>query len=698
MRLGFGFGVTVPLFRSAAVAALISSVNADGWSAEWAGGTPPTFTPDTNPQTISVTRGGYDATGAYSPSRHVDVLTFTRRKRQAYPNQATDTPTTVVLDDYLYPTDSIAGVTNNSTETSPVPVANWTMPHRTVVGNALALEVVAFHRNARAGRFVACVIFTATDGTTTVSQTVSATTLSARAGDQQPLPVFAATLDITGLTPGLITANATVYPWIGDAASVLRSADSSALRDFSPRFFLKNTGAKTLYYVKTTGNDTTGAGSTDPATASATPFATILGALNKAHTDLGATTGIDMAEIRVGDDGGTPFVLTSTAATRTQKIAAVTITRDPTVPRANARVSWGTAAFRPRLGGSLVSPITTGALRFTDVGVVRTGASAINGEAATRLEMFWENISLDNGGFGAWMASSDNHFHGVTVTNGGGGWLNNTNGETRIIRGVSADLVDGGWELWNVVANNLTRAGLASRRVKTAPHILFQNKFPDHSIASGIVTLFTDNAGETVTGAWTFQNLFELTRTGAGPTLRSSADGVTRGNTDHCGWGRNTVTGQGSAGRYNFFYDNNTDGDRRNHRRMWHQGDIATQLNTKGDVDITTAAAIGNFAYSHGVGCLGNWTQFSTNTSAFGVEQQVYPGLGSRIGTSTTTRNDPGFTDYRGLSAGGAGVGRGDYRLTPGAAGRGIVRTGVISHDLAGQPRPTTNDTPGAYA
>ncbi|KQT34683.1 hypothetical protein ASG29_00495 [Sphingomonas sp. Leaf412] len=698
---GAAFGLALrPRPRPTGIApvAPVTAIDADGWSAQWAEAPPPVFAPDTAPQTIAVARAGFDA--AARPTVHVDARVFTRRRRLAYPAHADDTPATVALDDYVYATDAIPGVANNSVETSPKPVAAWAMPHRRVVADAIELEAVAFHRNARAGRMVAAVRFLATDGTTTVSQVVAATTLSTRAGDQQPLPVFACTLDVAALAPGLVTVDAEVYPWIGGAASVLRSADQGAARDFSPRYFLKNAAlaaAPPLAYVATTGNDATGVVSTTAATAAAAPFASVKGAIDAVHAAHAATTGVDGAIVRIG--AGT-FVLAGATAARTQRVAALTIERDPAVARGSAIVTWGAAAFAPRLSAGLTAPVATGCLRFRDLTVQRTGSAFLQGETAARLDIHWEDVALDNNAVsGSWLTRSDNWFFGAVIANMAGTTLGaGANGEQRLLRGVATDLADAAWENWVTLACALTRPGNGTVRDPSKGAIAFQNRFLNPNPANSPLTVTAAAAGDTITGFWAVQNLIEVLRATAGPMIRISSDGPVHGHTDHCGLAHNTVTGHGSAGRYNVFYDNNTNGTRRNHRRMWHHGDLASQLNVKGDVDIADAAATGHMAYQHGVGCRGNFTQFRTNSAGLHLESQAYAGARSVIGASATTRNDPGFVDYRAATAAGNGAGGGDYRLLPGGAARGLLREAVLGHDLAGGVRPAGGDhAAGAY-
>jgi hypothetical protein len=679
----------------------ITAVFADGWSAQYAG-TPPSLNPLT---TETVSRQGFDAAGA--STMHTDTLTITQRVREPYPAQGSLSAARVSLSDYVYSTDTIAGVTNSSAETSPKPVANWIMPHRLVVGNSVRLEVLAAHRNARAGRQVAAVKFIATDGTNTVSQTVAATVVSARAGDRNAVVCFQADLDITGLNAGLITCNAEVYPWIGAAASVAKSVDSSVSREFSPRYFLKNTGSKTYYYVKTAangGNDATGAGSTNAATASGTPFLTVLAAINKAHTDLGAASGVDMAEIRIGDDGGTPFVLGSTAATRTQKVAALTITRDPTVARANARVSFGAAGFRPRLGGSLTSPVASSALRFSDIAIVRTGTSTFQGETAAPLELILEDIDFDNGSFSTtWLSASTtpahDYMYGVTFANIATSPqpLNAGTSEHRIMRGVSATLTTTtGLEAFLLVGCSLSNAGAFAPGTRTTVGSLIAfNRFSNFNVSGAFVNYGTSSSTSNI---GLLQNLFEYTSASSAATIGISHDNMTGSNT-HMVIHNNTFVGFFINGRANLFYDEGT--TPRTTRLQSLKGNIHVQLNTKGDRFALDGTRVGNWAYLYGVGCQGEFSQFvDADSGGIGSSfAQAYPGLGAKIGTSATVRNDPLFTDYKGTTSGPtAGAGGGTYTLQAGSPAKSMVASAVLSHDLAGAARPTGNDSAGAYA
>jgi hypothetical protein len=725
MSLGIGIGLPFgggPA-ASAVIAAPFASVNGagayDSWSGEYAS------TPSIpSPVPFTVRSDGYDATG--STTTHDDLIYVTTRVRQPYPNEASPSALTVAFSDYIYAGATLfGGVVNNATLTSPTPVCNWIMEHRLCVGNSLTLELVAFHRNARDGKQVACVEFTATDGVNPpVTAKVSATTLSGRTGDQNPVYSYKATLDITSLNAGLITGNAKVYPWIGGAAAVADSSLNSGSREFSPRWFLKDTSlaASPPYaYVAKTADAGNGVGvpsaggvvSATLATAKATPFDTFLNAINAIHTAYSATTGVDGCIIMFGDDAGTAHVLASTTVTRTQKIAAITLTADTYYARANARVSFGAAALRPRLGGSLTSPVITGCLRFSAINVVRTGANVMQGEAGAALEIIWNDVAFDNASSTAsWLATTAaDYAYGFTVTNlGGNSNLGQSTTPHYCYRGLSVDAATYNVEGWLVVGSAINRPGtmLCTPRSQSGM-ILYANTFRRPQGTTGI----TIAGSADVTGAVVASNLIEWTTTTSGHFLAVSNDSATGSNT-HAIIINNTFAGFFIQGRNNIFYDDGP--TQRNSRLMCVKGNFFTSINTKSDVfrgvnegnpegftPGSPSTRIGNWAFMYGVGCDGNFSNYIDADSG-GVGSgfaQAYGGIGSLIGTSNSSPQlaNVNFTAWAATVSGPTGgAGGGTYTFTSGSvAPAGIVTTAVLSHDLAGTARPTTADTAGAY-
>ena len=636
---------------------------------------------------------GFDGNG--EAVTHRIVRPITARLRQPYPNQAQNDPSKVVPSDYIYATDVIVRddpVANNSTETSPKPIANWIMPDRLLVGRAIDWEVVAFHRNARLGRQVACVQVRATDGeTTTPWQTISEVSISNLCEDANPIEVYAGNLDVSALDDGLITLQGRVLPWIGDAESIFDSADQSATREFSARYFLKNeTRADNppLAYVSSTGNDSTGIWSSTPSTAEATPFLTIGGAMAAMnHTTRGApvTGGImDGCRIRVVDTVN--FGTTGTA--RPQNIAGVIVERAPNTDRAAATIIWD-ATFRARLGvGSLAAPLTEGAITFYDVSLNRTGAFTISGDSGTYLQVRLWNCVLTNNSTASIRNLSHFYFYGVTIAGTAPSLNVASNLEYRIFRGLTAD-VNGATEAALLIGSNITRSSGTTFADPSRGAIIYNNKFLNPSATNG-AGRFNGNVAHTNFGPLALvQNLIETTHTTSSTIGFAIAADAQLGNLIHAVVMHNTLTGYGSVGRSNFYYDEHPTVPRF-HRLIREAGNIYSQLNTKGDVFMQDGTRLGQRAYSHGVGVEGNFSMFRPNSNTPFSENQVYPGIYSSIATSPSRRSDPLFVDYQGTAGDGAatiGMGGGDYRLQEESPARGRVSSAGLAFDLAGNAR-----------
>lgn len=669
------------------------------------------------PKRIAVSRQGYDATGAAVTVS--DMLTITKRVRQAWPNHVSATAATVALSDYVYATDAVAGAGNGSTAVSPKPVANWIMPDRAVVNGTIDWEIVAFHRNARGGREVACVVVTATDGTTTVLQTVAATSVSGRAGDRYPVPCFRGSIDISALAAGLVTLNAKVYPGIGAAASMLDSSASSERRGLSPRYFRKDSGATVYAYVASTGSDTSGVASTTVATAAATPCLTVCGALAKIAAAGGR---VDLGEVRVVDT----VAMGTASATIAQQIAAPRITRAPGTARAAAIVQWTASATRPRLGaGSTINAtVAEGSLRFNDLTISRTGAGQWGNSADPNLLVMLDDIDMDNGAQGA-ISSSTGGVHlaiyGVAPGNPTGAWLQGGTGELRVLRGFQGDLgTSGVFEGYLVVGSKITGCNNPATGGSRSENgsIRYCSSFTIKGTGTGVGF----GGGGDVTGAAQVQCIVEDVRSAAQSGSRMSGDGAASNLTHvivrHC-----THAGFNVNGRNNDFYDE-TAGLNRTHQLLSITGNIFVQMNNKSDWKVgandgnpegfssgSPSTRTGNWSFLYGVGCQGNLTQF-TDASAGGLGSsfaQAWPGGGCRIGASATVRQDPLFTSNAGcrsqLEATGsgsastvvAGAGGGDYSIGTLSPAKAMVAARVRSHDLAGTVSSGAGDSAGAY-
>lgn len=255
----------------------ISTINANGWEADY--NTPGTFDPYSNPEVLQISRSGYDTAG--DPTTVVDTLTIMSRVRQAYPNQASWTASKVALSDVIYSGDSIPGVTNNSTRSYPKPQAMWLNHDLDVArSSTYTVRLAVAHAHARNGRPVAAVRFSATDGTTTVYQTITSMTSSSYMASGLSVPCFEASMDISSLNTGaLITFDAEIRPWVGDSFTISTDADTYPSAHLTVLKVLNDRddsyGTSYAYVDPVLGNDGTGVASDTPATAAASPFATV---------------------------------------------------------------------------------------------------------------------------------------------------------------------------------------------------------------------------------------------------------------------------------------------------------------------------------------------------------------------------------------------------------------------------------------
>lgn len=676
----------------------VGGSNYEGWSVYSASAI-------ANDYEYTVSRQGYNASAG--TTTYLDTYYVTRQLRQVYPNVGVPQADYFANSDNIYSTDTPSGtVTNNSTFTSPKPVANWVTPDRRLCGNALGgtvvpVEVVAFHRDARSGREVACVEFHITDGTTTIDVVVSSTSVSAYPGDLNAVIVYALPeTDITSLNAGRITVNAEVYPWIGAAASIADSSASSVAREFSPRYFEKNVtkfAAPDIMYVNgTTGND-----STCQVNDSGLPALTVVGAINRMRTgSTGAPWNTATTQIVIDADG-TYSIGAAASGTSTGQVGGLVITRNTaTTTRAGVILQGGAVTFFPTLSAPATPP--RAAIIFRDVTINRAGGTAFlmrNQDG----DFQFDQVSYDNSSRSSNLISSTStnqtlSLYGVAITNAGTSAFGAvTQAKQRCWRGVSVTTPGTGVEAWLQVgcvftANN---SSLVTANGQTQDGtILAFNRYM--SISN---TTFCSINTTITNGAAFVQNVWEYISATGGNSLSVSNDSLTN-NTSGVIIHNNTFAGFFSNGRSNLLYDDGATA--RTNKLMSVRGNLFSQINTKGDEFATDGTRIGNWAFLWGVGCFDNWSQYiDANNGGLGTSfAQEYGGRGSSIGTSNTTPQmaTSRFTSYQAATSGPTvGAGGGTYTVSASAEVKGLVDVAVLSHDLAGTARPTTADTAGAY-
>lgn len=664
------------------------TVNPNGWSASYAN-TPPTFDPFNSPAYFTVNRQGFDVLG--QPTVYQDNLVLTKRIRQPYPNEAFLTANQAAISDYVYAGDTVVNANNASIEISPKPIANWVQPDRKVVGNILTTEMLAFHRNARGREQIACVLFTATDSSNNVAtQIVSTSSVSTNPTDQNKIIVYRCDVDITNLTNNsLVTLNAKVFPWFGNANSVLDSSTANTAREFSPRYFYKNvlgsTAPVVTYVSNTGGSDANGVVSSDPVLARATPCATIGGAINRL---VAVNSTVDGCEIRLMS--GTHAINTAAySTTRPQNFAALTITRDPLVAKSNVLMTYGVATVRPRLGAA------GGWLTLKDIRVSRTGTFSPQGEAASSLRYNLEDVDFDNGSINASLygATCDGGCYGTTFSNLGSSVLNAGARELRIVRGCRANTAVEGWLVVGSYLENMGGALIYGSRTASGSIVSYNTFSGTSSSGTGFINL---GGAADVSGAALCQNVFEYKAPISQSSMRFSADGAT-GSTYHIIYHHNTMSGTFIHGRTNAFYNDGV--VPRSNKLMSMKGNIHVQLNTKHDVFQSDGTRIEGWGYLYGVGCEGEFSQFidASETGLGGNFAQEFFGFNGSVGTSRTVRQNPMFILDGSTDGANTGPGNGDYRISTMSPAKQRVVNSVLRFDMQGLPRPATYSSAGVH-
>ena len=379
------------------LAALLSSVSANGWQATYSRDLSAGLDPIGAPEVVTVQRAGFDASGAAVTVN--DPLTLMAQVREPYPNQANVTADQVSLSDFVYSGDQITGVTNNSTRTAPRPVAMWLTPdYERAISDTITVRMAVAHAHARAGRPVAAVRFEATGGGNTAVSLVSDMTPVTYAETGLTVPCFEATIDLSTLPEGLVTVDATIFPWVG-AAFTLSSVGTTDNINIGPLSLVNDraggVGTAFAYVDPISGDDGAGIASRTEATAQAAPFATIPAAVIAARAVNNAEFGRDNA-------GGAVIVLRDGTHTWASIRSPSGATSFPIVLRGESRA--GTVL--EDAGASTNNSLPPHA-RFERMTIRKTGGSIImlsnNAVDATPLIVL-DDVTLDRNGQSAYQA------------------------------------------------------------------------------------------------------------------------------------------------------------------------------------------------------------------------------------------------------------------------------------------------------
>ena len=726
----------LPGFTGLSVPAVLSSVNADGWSAIPI--TPASsYSPDGgSPVTTAVTRQGYDTSG--NATTYVENITLTQRVRQAFPNYATlDTTGRTALSNWITTTDSGA-FTNNSALVMPPPVATFISTDHALVTSTITVEFLAYHIMAHSQQPIPYASCTATDGTTTTS-VVAATYVANLAGayDLAPLAGFRAAITVSGLAnAAVITVNCKAYPWAGNSSAILDSA-TSPTRGWFPQIYYRNTAAPTTYYVANP-TATPNAGVDTNAGTSAAPFATIQRVFNVA-----GASGRDGLIINLKGDTA------STGATITWSNATLTIATGVT-NKAEVLIQPDPAA-----GGAITLNTGTSYVDFQTTWVRLKGLNIVRGSS--------QPLYSNNNAGPVGRIALENDVIDVSL---GGGFKMGNNGRFALIGGstigystspsyaptttFSVPLIRG----HTITTPNGTTYNTVDQYIQVASKFtgITDNKSYTYFDYSGMVIAgmqYYGNGGVVVgigdstilnySGAAIVDTLIETTSASNTTALAISNDPPKLTNVKNLIMWHITLAGAALQGRLNFLYDNNNVNaciggtgspnfcTVRTHTLFSVANNFFQELNNKGDVfvgvsgDTTDATAhIGSFAPYYGVGMRDNIYAYLDGAggkagvvpaSSGNWFSQSYAGMNTYIGTAftTATRTDL-WTNYQGVTVSGgtytAGAGNGGY--TPCAVVTGtctalspalgwVKGPSLLPFTLGGVAIPTTNANAGAY-
>jgi hypothetical protein len=671
------FAVTTEAAPSA-----VASIDEGGWSAQWVG------TPPSSPQAFALSRQGYDAGG--NPVTVPATLYGTFWVDQPYPNQSTKTAATVALDDWVYSTDTVIGRPNNSTLVSPKPNCNWLMEDRTIVGDYIDWEIVAWHRNG-----VACVEVTGSDGTTTAPvQRVSAMqAVTWVNGVEGPVYacIYKGRLDVSGLADvSRVTLSASVKPKVGGSASVASTADSADPQLFSPRYYRRSVAqfaSPRRVYVSTVSGTTGGIVSTDDAAAYAAACDSWQTARQKAVAAYGTIDGVEF--VLKGDSAGWGTFGSTTAALDT---AGIVMRKDH---RVSGRQAWAFGAgVQPRLANPAGIP-GGGSIAIRGFAITRTasGFNGSNATAGTTSQFQFSDCLIDGGNVvSAFFNSATVAFRGgCDFQNIGTVALASSTTASFTYVGCTGDLGTSteGRLVVGCAFGNPGQFTFHSSKSRNNCIFLYNEVSNGTSSIMGIFGANPDASPlrSIVVGQSLIVSLSNVSQ----PLIRASSDSETYSTVDVSLVNLSTP-GYDELNRYNCFYDENSTVARSHSLLLLSNNVVQARLASKGDVFTQITARTGNHPYTYGCGKRSNLVCWLTEFP------HRYNGRGSVVAATTGASGyiDPKFVDDRGPTAAASGTAGGNYRLQSTSPAIGMAIDEWFPFDLDGVAR--TRGTVGAYA
>ena len=652
MTIGIGthLGQTPTGDQAAAPAPGISHILSDGWRAIH----PQAADVTTASPHLIVNRQGFDGSG--NSATHSDSVAITTRTREPYPDHDTLTGTDVTLSDFIYAGDTISGVPNTSTLAYPKPIAMWLNHDREHAnGPVHSLRLAVAHGFARLGRPVAAVKFIASDGVTSVAQTVSSMTSVQFDASGLHVPHFATDMDLTPLTQGaLLTIDAVIYPWVGDAFTISTDADPYPSPNLTTlRLLNDRTGAygTALAYVDSaSGDDSTGTVAGDAA-AAGTPFATIAAAAAAIATFNANTYG------RPNDAGGGIIRLVEGVHDFTSFKSQGTSIDVPLVVEAADPAKRDTTILTD--GGSSKFNGIPIQLKLLDLTLRKTGGSVVfldsGASSATHL-FITENCIWDANNtsyYGAWVYRVGRFFQRNCAIGAGGDPRqgNFFSTEATMVTAVGCDRCAGSITYQAAGCSNLPEFNWrAPTSARPAMDGLFLgwNIFTNGATSNPVINI---NAPIGPRGLAFVGNIVESWGSSSNAAVRLNADGDAS-PAENVVFQHNSIVGE----RINLMYlDGAVNVAKSAHVRF----NLFERLNIKSDVFASQGANTGNWPVRYKVG-------WSHNAIASGSNNDAGYGpvswLGETPSAGETTGTAPAFVDDR--SHLGSDTGGGDYTPT----------------------------------
>ncbi|WP_257884496.1 hypothetical protein [Sulfitobacter sp. CW3] len=650
----------------------VTHILSDGWRAIH----PQIAGLSTAPSPISVTRQGFD--GAGNPAPQTDSIAITTQTREPYPSHETLTDTDVALSDFIYAGDTISSVTNTSTLAYPKPIAMWLNHDREHAGGPIhTLRLAVAHGFARLGRPVAAVKFIASDGVNTVTQTVSAMTSTQFDASSLHIPHFAADMDLVPLTQGaLLTIDAVIYPWVGDAFTISTDGDPYPSPNLTTlRLLNDRTGAygtAFAYVDATAGSDSTGAVASDAVTAAPSPFATIAAASAAIRT-FNANT-----YARANDAGGgvirliegvhdfTPFKSQGSSV----DVPVIIEAADPAKRDTTILTDGGSSKF---------NAIPT-QLKIRDLTLRKAGGSVVfldSGAASASHLFVTENCIWDannTGYYGAWVYRVGRFFQRNCAIGAGGDPRqgNFFSTEATMVTAVGCDHCAGSITYQAAGCSNLsefTWRAPTSARPAMDGLFLGWNVFTNGATSNPIVNI---SAPIGPRGLAFVGNIVESWGSSSNAAIRLNADGDAS-SAENVVFQHNSIVGE----RINLMY---LDGTVNVAKSAHVSFNLFERLNIKSDVFSSQANNTGNWPVRYKVGWTHNAIANGSNNAA---GYSAVSWLGEIAAAGETTSTATAFVDDR--SHLGSNLGGGDYTPTL-ASAVPVIPVGLAAYhvDLVG--------------